>query len=211
LKEATMGEAAAVEVQGSGQRLHELLSLHGRDPGVGEVRRLATVAVAGVDAEHAKVLGRQVADWSLERMGDDLRQAFDVDVFELLARGWTQLRGLRRAVQASVGPPPSAQAVALLQHELEARVEPRLVLQVGGLDWADVQLALVLKLRVEAAQLHFFDGALVELKLAKPTGSVALQCEGHEVAAAKRSLTLKPAYRFDPPLRWPENAPAAAA
>lgn len=203
-----MGDAPTVELQSTGQRLHELLSLHARDPGVGEVRRLATVGVEGVDAEHAKLLGRKVADWSLDKLGDDLRQAFDLDPFELLARGWTQLRGVRRALKTSAGPPPTAQVVALLKHDLEARVEPRLVLQVGGLDWCDVKLALVVKLTVEAAELHFFDAALVDLKLGKPTGSLALLCEGHEVSAFKRSLTLKPAYHFDPPLRWP--APAAA-
>ncbi len=199
-----------VALASAAQKLHELISLHAQDEGLGEVRRLASIGVEGVDAQHAKVLGRKVADWSLDQLGGELRQAFDVDAFELLAQGWAQVRKVHQAAKASLGPPPRPQTVTLLKHDLEARVEPRLVLQVGGLDWYDVKLALVLKLSVEAAQLEFLDGQWVSLTLAKPTGSIALLCEGQEVAAAKRSLKLHEAYRLDPPRRWPGLATAAA-
>lgn len=199
-----------VELRGGTQKLHELLQLSSAD-GLGEVRRLAAVGVSGVDAQHATVLGRKVADWSVQALGDELNEAFDLDAMALLAQGWSQVRKVARAVRDSRGTPPKAQTATLLKHDLEARVQPRLVLQLGGVDWCDIELDLSLKLTVEAAQLEFLDGALVALTLAKPTGSVTLKCEGQEVAAFKRSLTLHEAYKFDPPLRWPALPPAPPA
>jgi hypothetical protein len=193
-----------------GQRLHDLLVLHDTADGLHEVQRLASVSVGGTGAEDTQLLGRKLADWAKADLRQELAQAFDVDPFTLLAAGWAQLRKVRKAVKASHGPPPQVQAAALLKHDLEARLSPRLVLNVGGVDWCDLRFTLSLKLTVEAAELSWLDGRLVSLRWVKPVGSVTLQCQGQDLAAFRRNVAFAPEYDFDPPLEWPHPAVADA-
>src|SRR5215217_1993802 len=135
---------SAVELK-PGEPLHALLVLPDDDgSGLGEVRRLAALDVANVDVRGASVLGRKLVDWPTADLAKELEKAFPMDPFTLLAKAWSQLRKIRKAVEASRGPPPANQSVALVQHEIEAKYEPRLVLEVNGVDWFSVKLALVL-------------------------------------------------------------------
>ena len=186
-----------------GRPLYELLALDRNDDGIAQVRRLATLGVAGVNAKEASLLGRKVADWASADLAQEMRGAFSTDPFTLMAKAWAQLNKLRKAVDASRGPPPKAQSVALLKHDLEAKLEPRLVLNVNGADWCDIKFSLALKFSFEAVQLELLDGQLVALKLGKPSGNLTLQCQGQEITAFKRELQLKPAYQFEPPMLWP--------
>jgi hypothetical protein len=198
-----------VELQ-AGKPLHELLSLHHSGGGVDEVKRLATLSVGGLDGDATQVLGRKVAEWASADLVAELEKAFDADPFALLARGWAQLRKLRKAVDASRGPPPKPQTASLLKHDLEGRLAPRLVLNVNGIDWCELQFNLSLKLTVDAAELTFNEGRLTNLRWVKPVGSITLQCQGQELAAFKRELKFAAAYAFNPPLAWPK-LPAASA
>lgn len=186
-----------------GRPLHELLSLHGSSDGVNEVRRLAALSVGGVSAKEASLLGKKVSEWATADLSQELQKAFDPDPFVLLAKAWAQVRKLRKAVEDSRGPPPAAKTAALLKHEIDLKLEPRLVLNVSGIDWCTIKLGLTLKLSFESAQLEFNDGRLTALKLGNPTGAITLQCEGQEVAAFKRDIKVHAAYRFEPPLAWP--------
>ena len=189
-----------------GGSLHELLALSRSGDGVDEVRRLAALSVGNVDAKDASLLGRKVADWASADLAEELKKAFDPDPFLLMAKAWAQLRKVRKAVEESRGPPAAAKSAALFKHDLDARVEPRLVLSVAGVDWCNIKLGLGLKLSFESALLAFMDGRLTSLKLGSPSGSITLQCEGQEVAMFKREIKLRAAYTFDPPLAWPALA-----
>jgi hypothetical protein len=193
------------------QPLHELLCLHTADDGAGEVRRLATLGVTGIDAQSTQLLGKKLADWGTEQVKAHLREAFEVDSFALMFQAWSQVRKVHRAAKDSLGPPPADRDVPLLRHEIDAKVQPRLVLNVSGIDWCTIQLALTLKFSFESALLTLRGGQLTGLKLGNPTGTLSLACEGHEVAQFKRDLKLRAAYRFDPPLPWPGGGAAAAA
>jgi hypothetical protein len=73
--------------------------------------------------------------------------------------------------------------------------EPRLVLEVNGIDWLDVRLGLTLKVTMESAHLEVLDGRLLSVSLGEPTGALSLHCQGQEVAAFKRAVNSKPQRR----------------
>lgn len=186
-----------------GGSLHELLSLQYSGDGVNEVRRLAALSVSGVDAKDASVLGKKVTEWATADLSQELGKAFDTDPFLLMVKAWAQVRKLRKAAEESRGPPPAKKTGELLKHEIDLRLEPRLVLNVSGVDWCNIKLGVTLKLSFESAGLEFNDGRITSLKLGNPTGSITLQCEGHDVAEFKRDIKVHAAYQFEPPLVWP--------
>lgn len=196
----------------SGSRLHDLIELRGNDEGAADVRRFAALR-GSVDAS---LLGRAIADWTPERLNADLEKALAVDPFALMARAWSQIAKVRDAVKKSLGPPPVAAGVALLKHDIDARLRPRLVLSVEGVDWCDVEFELKLALALESAELELFAGALRAVRLGKVTGSVTLACQGMPVEAFRRELKFESSYLFDPPILGrqpasPAPAPAAAS
>jgi hypothetical protein len=185
-----------------GASLYELLSLHRSADGVNEVRKLAAVSVGGVDADNAGVLGKKVSEWATADFAQELEKAFEPDPFLLMVKAWSQVRKLREAAQDSRGPPAEKKTAALLEHEIDLTLEPRLVLNVNGIDWCSVKLEVEIKLSFESAQLEFHNGRVSALQLGKPTGSITLKCEGHEIAEFKREIKLHAAYQFQPPLAW---------
>lgn len=195
----------------SGSRLHDLIELRGNAGGVADLRRLAALR-GGVDGS---LLGRAIADWTPEGLNADLERAFAVDPFALMARAWAQIAKVRAALEKSLGPPPAAASVPLLKHDIDAKLRPRLVLSVEGVDWCDVEFEIKLALAVESAELELFGGALRAVRLGKVTGSVTLACEGMPVEAFRRELRFESGYVFDPPIlgsqpALPAPAPAQA-
>ena len=189
-----------------GSRLHDLIELRGNDDGVADVRRFAALR-GGVDGS---LLGRAIADWTPERLNADLERAFEVDPFALMARAWSQIAKVRDAIKKSLGPPPVAASVPLLKHDIDAKLRPRLVLSVEGVDWCDVEFEIKLALAIESAELELFGGALRAVRLGKVTGSVTLSCQGTPVEAFRRDLKFEPRYEFDPPILGPDRVPPAS-
>ena len=179
-----------------GARLHDLIELRGNDEGVADVRKFAALR-GRVDAS---LLGRAIADWTPERLNADLEKAFAVDPFALMARAWSQIAKVRDAVAKSLGPPPASASVALLKHDIDARLRPRLVLSVEGVDWCDDEFEVKPALALESAELELFGGALRAVRLGKVTGSVTLACQGMPVEAFRRELRFESSYVFDPPI-----------
>lgn len=190
-----------------GSRLHDLIELRGNDDGVADVRRFAALR-GGVDGS---LLGRAIADWTPERLNADLERAFEVDPFALMARAWSQIAKVRDALEKSLGPPPAAASVPLLKHDIDAKLRPRLVLSVEGVDWCDVEFEIKLALAIESAELELFGGALRAVRLGKVTGSVTLACQGMPVEAFRRELKFESRYEFDPPILGPDRVPPAPA
>ncbi len=190
-----------------GSRMHDLLELRGNADGVADVRRFAAVR-GGVDGS---LLGRAIADWTPERLNADLEKAFAVDPFTMMAQAWSQIAKVRDAVKKSLGPPPATASVPLLKHDIDARLRPRLVLNVEGVDWCDVEFELKLALALESAELELFNGALRAVRLGKVTGSVTLACQGVPVEAFRRELKFESHYEFDPPILGQNSGAAEVA
>ena len=187
--------------------LHELIAVHSHTDGVDEVRKLAALR-GGLDAHGVSVLDRAISDWSVDSAMRDLNQAFALDPFVMMAKGWTQVAKVRKAVKSSLGPPAASASAALFKHDLDIKVKPRLVLTVAGVDWCDVDFELKLGLAIESAELELFGGALRSVKLGKVTGSVTVSCRGTPIPAFKRDLKFSTHYEFEPPILAPRSAAA---
>ena len=193
------------------QSLYQLLAVYDSPDGVEEIRELASLSVGGVDADGASFMKKKVKEWATADLEQELQKAFTPDPFALLAKAWSQLREVQAAVKASRGPPACSKPVSLAKHEIEAKVEPRMVLTVAGIDWCDVKLALELKLNFDSVILEWTDGHLTELRAGNPTGKISLKCAGQEVASFKRELKLSAKYRFKTPVVVEVPAPALPA
>jgi hypothetical protein len=182
--------------------LSDLIEVRSHPDGIDQVRRLARLR-GGLDGHDSTVLGRALADWSVAGAASELDKAFALDPWGLLATGWNQAVGVRKAIKASLGPPPSSAAASLLKHDLEIKLKPRLVLSIEGVDCLDVEFELQLLLAIESAELEFKVGALAAVNLGKVTGSLTVACRGTQIPAFSRELRFRSAYHFDPPLSCP--------
>ncbi|WP_077000825.1 hypothetical protein [Variovorax sp. KK3] len=200
--------SSSVELQKE-ESLYQLLAVYSNPDGMQELRERASLSVGGIDAEGASFLKKKLSEWAVADLNAELEKALTPDPFSLLAKAWVQVREVREAVKASKGPPAVAKAVKLLKHEVEAKLEPRLVLKVSGVDWCSVKLAIELKLNFDAVELEWMDGRLAQLKSGNPAGSISLKCADQEIKAFKRELKIKAHYRFEKPVEI--SAPAVAA
>lgn len=161
----------------------------------------ASLRLGQIDSEHAKVLGRRVSEWRPEELSRELEEALSFDPYVMLLAGWSKLRKVRQAIEKSrSAQPPAPQTVKLATHEIDAKVEPSLVLSVLGVDCRAVKIGLTLKASFESAVLVFEQGRLASAKTGKPTGTLTASVEGHELGEFKRSLAFEPNCRFEPPL-----------
>jgi hypothetical protein len=180
-------------------KLHELIAVRDHPDGIADVRKLAALR-GGLDDKSVIVLDRAIADWSVAGVAGDLEKAFALDPFTMMAKGWSQIANVRKAVKASLGPPAKEERVALLKHDMDIKLKPRLVLTVAGVDWCDVDFELKLGLSIESAELELWGGALRAVGLGKVSGSLTVSCRGAPIPAFKRDLKFDRHYAFDPPI-----------
>ncbi len=180
--------------------LHDLLAVHDHPDGIADIRSAAVALRGGIDKKSISVLDRALDAWNLDAVATDLDKAFALDPFALMAKAWNQIAEVRKAVTASTGPPPAPAFVPLLKHAIDAKLRPRLVLSVQGMDWFDIEFELKLALEIESAELELLGGALAAVKLGKVVGGLTLACQGNQVPAFKRNLKFRAQYRFNPPI-----------
>jgi hypothetical protein len=186
----------------AGTRLFDLLGLQSDGALLAlHEQAKASLRLGQIDSEHAKVLGRKVSEWRSEDLARELEEALSFDPYVMLLAGWSKLRKVRQAIDKSRSTHPTApQTVSLAKHEIDAKVEPSLVLSVLGVDCRAVKIGLTLKASFESAQLVFEQGRLMSVKTGKPTGTLTASVEGYELDEFKRSLAFEPSCRFQPPL-----------
>lgn len=91
---------------------------------------------------------------------DELNRALDVDVFELLARGWGTVHAVRDAVQSSVLMPGPPAIVSLDQHNITSTSYPVLNINVADSALPELKLTLELIAGVQSATLAARDGRI---------------------------------------------------
>ncbi|MBM3341988.1 MAG: hypothetical protein FJY56_07740 [Betaproteobacteria bacterium] len=198
-----MAETANAPELTPASTLHELLSFNLSSAGVDEVRRVAALSVSEGSVGEASLLGKKVSQWASADLAAELTKAFAINPFELLEKAWSQARKLNKAARESCGPPPDVKTEAILAHEVDIKLAPRLVLNVNGIDWCTINLGVTLKLAFDSAQLKFNNGQLTALKLGNPSGKITLKCEGHDIAEFKRDIKVHAEYLFKQPIAWP--------
>lgn len=109
---------------------------------------------------------------------DELNQALDVDVFELLASGWAKVLAVRNAVQLSVLMPGPPAIIRLDQHNITST--SHLVLNINAAPGALPELKLTLEFiaGVQSASLAVQDGRIELVALGKASVIARLKYKG---------------------------------
>ncbi len=106
---------------------------------------------------------------------DELNQALDLNVFEVLAQGWAQVPAVRNAVQLSAllqGPPA---IVRLDQHNIASTAYPVLNVKVADSALPELRLTLEIIAGAESATLAVRDGRFELLALGKASVTARLR------------------------------------
>jgi hypothetical protein len=174
---------AKIEV--TGQDVDRLLLEHAKDePSVSRVLD----DLRGPAAKHA---------------ADELNQALDLNVFEVLAQGWGQVPAVRNAVQLSTlmqGPPA---IVRLDQHKIASTLYPVLNVKVADSGLPELRLTLEINVDAQSATLAVRDGRFELLALGK--ASVTARLRYKSVLLKEHATTVEGALRD--PFRHERAAP----
>lgn len=93
---------------------------------------------------------------------DELNQALDIDVFELLARGWIAVPSVRRAVQLSELAPGPPAIIRLDEHNINSTSHLVLSINVAQSALPELKLTLELAADIQSATLAV-QGGQIEL------------------------------------------------
>jgi hypothetical protein len=109
----------------------------------------------------------QLRGISAQRAADELNLALDINVFEMLARGWASVTTVRSAVQLSAMMPGPPTIVRLEQHNVTSTPTLLLESHLGDTALPTLQLALHLIAGIEGATLAVRNGRFELLALDK--------------------------------------------
>ena len=98
-----------------------------------------------------------------EKAADAVKDALDCDLFETLARAWSNARELREYKDPARHPPGERSSVFLADHKLSATLHPVLDVRVAALAQAKLRFTVELKAAFRCADLTVQDGRIVEI------------------------------------------------
>jgi hypothetical protein len=134
-----------------GPRLRDLIEISADDVAK------ALEQQAGEEPAAAQLQG--IVGFAASLGAQELHKAFDCDVFELLAAGWTKLQSVREGARRSRS--AAGQTVITLgQHDLTSTHHPVLNVRVGDTPLPDLKLTLELTARFKSLALAFAEGRL---------------------------------------------------
>ncbi len=102
-----------------------------------------------------------------QRAADELNRALDIDVSEVLSRGWASVTAVRNAVQLSAMMPGPPAIVRLEQHNITSTSTLVLESHAANRELPALQLALQLIASVQSATLAIRDGRFELVALGK--------------------------------------------
>lgn len=85
-------------------------------------------------------------------------------VDQLLVEAWAKTQGLQKYTDAEAYPPDKTVLTSLLEHKLEKRFKPSVVLQVAGTDAFKLELPISLSLQLEGVVLRIAGGQVRALQ-----------------------------------------------
>lgn len=181
-------------------RLFELFSLHSSGDGIKGVQE-AVAARIGATAESKDVtaIAAKLAAFKSDSLAGSLRQMLNLDVLGIFVGAWRQLDEVHQAAIKSLAPPGEEQKVDLAKHKLEAKVRPRLVVSLHGVDLCDLEFEVLLAADVTAAKLLIAHGELTALQPGPVAGSVTLAVLDHELKKWSQDFKLLSTYQFARP------------
>lgn len=181
-------------------RLFELFSLPSSRDGIKSVQE-AVAARIGATAESKDVsaIAAKLAAFKSDTLVASLRQMLNLDVFGIFVGAWRMLDDVNQAAIKSLAPPCEEQKVDLAKHKLEAKLRPRLVVSLHGVDLCDLEFEVCLTADVTAAKLFIANGELIAMQPGPVTGTVALAMRDHELQKWDQDFKLLSTYKFARP------------
>ncbi len=105
-----------------------------------------------------------------------IRQSLDLNVFELLAQGWSTARELREYTQSELHPPLERSVLFLGEHTLTTTAYPVLTVRIGPVSYPALRLNLELKANFRAAALTIQNGHILSVQSGDCSVSAQLSC-----------------------------------
>lgn len=151
------GVKLRTKIEVSGDDVEKALVEHAKDePSVSRVLE----HLRGAAAKHA---------------ADELNQALDLNVFEMLAHGWAQVPAVRNAVQLSALMPGPPAIVRLDQHNITSTAFPVLNINVADRALPELRLTLEIIAGAQSATLAVRDGRFELLALGNASAIARLK------------------------------------
>ena len=181
-------------------RLFELFSLPTSNDDLKGVHE-AVAARIGATAESKDVsaIVAKLAAFKSDAIAGSVRQMLNLDVFGIFVGAWRQLDQVHQAAVKSLAPPREEQHVDLAKHKVEAKLRPRLVVSLHGVDLCDLEFDVRLAAAVTAAKLFIDSGQLTAVQPGPVAGSVTLAMRDHELKTWSQDFKLLETYRFARP------------
>jgi hypothetical protein len=135
------------------------------------VEDLLPARVQGIDeviaTELAKDGNTSLPVFALKLLGseanDALRGALNIDVCELLARGWCAARELHKFTDCAKHPRGERSIVFLGEHSLTCKVHPVITISLGPTQFPPLRMTLELRANFRTAALTIQDGYITAL------------------------------------------------
>jgi hypothetical protein len=181
-------------------RLFELFSLPSSGDGLKSVQEAVAARIgASAESKDVSAIAAKLAAFKSDTLVASLRQMLNLDVFGIFVGAWRQLDDVHQAAVKSLAPPCEEQKVDLAKHKLEAKLRPRLVVSLHGVDLCDLEFEVCLTADVTTAKLFIANGELTAILPGPVTGSVALTMLDHELKKWDQDFKLLSTYKFARP------------
>lgn len=140
-----------------------------------------------------------------QRAAGELNRVLDIDLFELLAEGWSKVRSVRNALQLSELMPGPPVLVRLEQHHVTSTLIPVLRIDVGDDTLPELRFSLELVVGMQGATLAARHGRIELLGLG--TASVVARLACNDVLLKQHATLVEgPADPFKPDAEEAEPA-----
>jgi hypothetical protein len=142
-----------------------------------------------------------------------VRDALDIDVFELIAKAWAKALELRRAADDAEADPDKTATVFLGEHKLVADLHPVVDVVFGVVGKLSLQFTLEFAATIELAEVTITNHRIVKIGKTEGQASAVLKYGSVELHHPMKSqkLRLTDDLVLDPPLPLGGGHPADAA
>lgn len=174
-----------------------------------QVRLHTPIEVTGADLERALVeqcknepavarVFERLRGAAAERAAEELNRALDVDVLDLLARGWVQMPAVHRAVQLSALTRAPSTLVNVDRHRIASTSRVVLDTSVAASALPPLELALEIVVDVQEATLTARDGRIDLVALGETSVLARLEYSGVLVTTHATGIAGVPHDPFTP-------------
>ena len=175
---------------------------------MGEGLKLSALLPARMDALGAQARGKLCKngevgamklawDYIGSELNGALAQALDVDLMEVVAKGWAKADTLA-GLAGSAG---DRSVVELVSHEESHALKPVIAVTIGSCPCVELEFGFALTAHFGGVQLTIADGHIIGGRTGQAWASAQLSCEGvplHD-AADSRKVEIPGDFTFEPP------------